>query len=60
MSEDFKQDGFNAGYGQSWRNAHHEEPVTEGDKHSFRVGFEEGRHRRRIADELDRELYGEE
>jgi hypothetical protein len=57
--EDYYSDGFNAGYGQSWRNQGHEAPQSDGDRYSYRTGQEEGERRREISRELDRELYGE-
>ena len=51
--EDYRQDGFNAGYGQGWRNNYHEQPYTDGDRYSYQTGYEEGSRRRRIADEVD-------
>lgn len=51
--EDYRQDGFNAGYGQGWRNNYHEQPYTDGDRYSYQTGYEEGSRRRRIADEVE-------
>jgi hypothetical protein len=53
--EDYYRDGFNNGYGESWRNNGHDGPQTEIDKYSYRRGIEDGERRRRIADELDNE-----
>ena len=53
---DYREDGYNAGRGCAWRNAYHEPPQTESDLYSYRVGYEEGERRRRLADEIDREL----
>ena len=57
--EDYYGDGFNAGYGHSERNSHHEFPQTDGDQYNYRQGMEEGRRKRQVSDEIDRELYGE-
>jgi hypothetical protein len=58
--EDYREDGYNAGRGQAWRNDHHEPPQTDGDRYSYCAGYEEGERRRRVADEVDRELYGDD
>ena len=59
---DYYQDGWDDGYGRD-RIDDGDYPVTESDKYSYRTGLEDGRRRRRIADEIDREfreLYGED
>jgi len=55
---DYRQDGFDDGYGQH-RDDFGDEPKTAGDEYSYREGFEDGQRRRVISDELDRELYGD-
>jgi hypothetical protein len=55
---DYFQDGFDDGYGR-YRIDDGDYPQSDSDKYSYRDGLEEGRIRRRIADELDRE-YEEE
>ena len=57
---DYREYGYNVGRGQAWRNAHHEPPQTDSDRYSYRAGYEEGEMRRRVADEIDRELYGDD
>lgn len=52
--EDFYQNGFDAGYGRK-HYGDREYPQTDGDKYSYEHGLDDGRRRRRIADELDRE-----
>lgn len=58
--EDYREDGYNAGRGQAWRNDHHEPPQTDGDRYSYRSGYEEGQRRQRVSAEIDRELYGDD
>jgi hypothetical protein len=53
--EDYYNDGFNAGRGQSWRNEGHGSPQSDGDRYSYRTGQEDGERRREISRELDRE-----
>ena len=55
--ENYYQDGFNAGYGRSHLNDHHENPQTDGDRYSYRRGHEDGQRRRDISNELEREGY---
>jgi len=55
--KDYYSDGFNVGYGQSWRNNGHDYPRSAGDDYSYRRGIEDGERRRKISDELDREGY---
>ena len=54
--EDFYNDGYNEGYGRSRRNDHHDPPQSDGDRHSFDQGREEGERHRRVAEEIDREI----
>ena len=51
--EDFRQDGFNDGYGQGYFNSGHEAPESDGDRYDYRVGREDGERRRRISEELE-------
>ncbi len=51
---DYYQDGFDDGYGR-YRIDDGDYPQSDSDWYSYRDGLEEGRRRRRIADELDRE-----
>lgn len=53
--EDYYDDGFNAGYGRSYLNDHHDSPRTDGERYDYQRGIEDGQRRRQIADELDRE-----
>ena len=55
--EDFYSDGYNVGYGQSYKNDNHDYPQSDGDRYSYRRGAEDGERRRRVSDELDREGY---
>ena len=55
--EDYYNDGFNLGYGQSWRNSGHDSPQTDGDRYSFERGIEDGNRRREISQELDSRGY---
>ena len=57
--EDFRSDGFNAGYGCPDRNHGHEDPQTDADRYSYNEGFQEGLRRRQLAEELAKELWGE-
>ena len=51
---DYYKDGFDDGYG-SYRDNDGDYPSTDGDSYSYRRGLEDGRRRRDISDELDRE-----
>jgi hypothetical protein len=55
--EDYYKDGFNVGYGNSYRNSGHDYPRSDSEAYSYRRGVEDGERRRRISDELDRECY---
>lgn len=57
--EEYYQDGYDSGYGNQ-KKPGHGWPQTDSDDYSYRHGQEEGRRRKRIADELDRELYGDD
>ena len=48
--------GFNDGLGESWRNNTHDYCETESDRASYRDGRKEGEYRRRLREEIDREL----
>lgn len=52
---DFYNDGFNDGYGNRTYSPR-EYPQTDQDDYSYCTGIEDGQRRRRISDELDREL----
>ena len=52
---DYYNDGYEQGYGREVDNEG-DYPKTEGDKYDYQRGLEEGRRRRRISDEIDREL----
>ena len=54
---DYRNDGFNDGYGKGTNSSFREYPQTDLDRHSYNDGLEEGRRRRKIADELDNEDY---
>jgi hypothetical protein len=54
--KDYYRDGVNVGRGESWRNNGHDYPQSEIDRYSYRRGIEEGEYRRRISDEVDREM----
>ena len=54
----YYQDGFDNGYGRD-HNGPREYPQNDGDDYSYRRGQEDGRRRRDIANELDREYWGE-
>lgn len=54
---DYYQDGFDAAYGRPFENFG-DFPLNDGDRWSFRRGIEDGQRRRRMADELDREQFG--
>ena len=56
--EDYYNDGYNAGRGWHWKNHGHDYPQTDCDRYSYERGREYGERRRRISDELDKELYG--
>ena len=56
--EDYWQDGFNEGYGRADSNEHHDSPQTDCDNFSFQLGKETGERHRKVADDLDREMYG--
>lgn len=56
---DYYDDGWNDGYGR-WRRDDGDCPTTDDERYSYRRGFEEGQRRRRVADEIDGGLYGEE
>ncbi len=51
--EDFRQDGFNDGYGRGYLNSGHEMPESDGEKYDYRTGREDGERRRRIREELE-------
>ena len=53
---DYYKDGYNIGRGHLWKNNGHEYPQTESDKYSYEKGIEEGIRKRKISDEIDREL----
>lgn len=55
--EDFYQDGFNVGYGQSHRNMGHDYPQSTIDRWSYEEGMRDGERRRRASYELDRDGY---
>ena len=59
-SEDWYGDGYNAGRGRSHLNRGHAMPQTDGDRYSYDLGREDGERHRRVAEELDRELYGDD
>ncbi|OQB40147.1 MAG: hypothetical protein BWY04_01438 [candidate division CPR1 bacterium ADurb.Bin160] len=52
---DYYQDGFDDGYGR-YRIDDGDYPQSDSDWYSYRDGLEEGRRRRRIADEISKEL----
>ena len=52
----YYNDGFDDSYGRE-HYGDRECPQTDGDKYSYRRGFEDGERRRRISDELEREGY---
>lgn len=54
---DYRQDGFNDGYGRH-RDNDGDYPQNDMDKYSYRSGYEEGRRRREISDELERDYFG--
>lgn len=60
MARDYYRDGFDTGYGRERRDYEDERPQSDGDSYSYRRGFEDGERRREIANELDREYYGDE
>jgi hypothetical protein len=51
---DYYQDGFDLGYGKN-HSGSRSYPTTDGDDYSYRQGVEDGRDRRNIANEIDRE-----
>ena len=51
--EDYYYDGFNSGYGRNYLNDNHEYPQNDGDKYSYRAGYEDGQRRRKIKEELE-------
>ena len=55
---DYYNDGFQQGYGRPNDNYDNDYPRSDGDRYSYRCGVEDGERRRRVSDELDRELYG--
>lgn len=55
--EDFYQDGFNVGYGQSHRNMGHDYPQSTIDRWSYEEDMRDGERRRRASYELDRDGY---
>ena len=57
MAENWYNDGFNNGYGQSYKNKGHDYPQTDGDKYSYTRGREDGERHRRISEELEKEGY---
>jgi hypothetical protein len=56
MASDFYQDGFDDGYGRG-KYGEREYPETDGDRYSYERGVEDGRRRKSISEELDREGY---
>ncbi len=55
---DFYDEGYNRGRGWTHKTTG-DFPQTAGDRASFESGYEYGERRRRISDELDREMYGD-
>jgi len=58
--ENYIQDGYNDGYGRRYLNNGHDQPMSDEDLYFYNKGYEEGRRRKEIADEIDEELYGDE
>ena len=58
--EDYYNDGYNSGYNREHLNDYHELPQTDGDRYSYRRGYEEGERHKQISDDLDREMYGDD
>lgn len=56
--EDFKRSGYNDGRGHDWKNRGCESPKTDSDRYSYRKGYEEGENHRKISEEIDKEMYG--
>lgn len=59
MFRDYYQDGFNDGYGRDYYNPDNDQPESACDQYSYRRGHEDGKRRREIANELDREYFGD-
>lgn len=60
MSGDSYLYGYNEGRGWGYRNSPFDEPRTESEKYDYERGKEYGEYRKRISDELDREMYGDD
>ena len=60
MTSNYYENGYNDGYGYDWKNNDDDHPITDSDWASYQNGYREGKRKRKISDEIDRELYGEE
>lgn len=57
--DDYYGIGFDFGY-RGYHDGPFDRPSNDGDDYSFRRGLEDGQRRRDIAQELDREQFGED
>jgi hypothetical protein len=51
MTRDYYDDGMRDGRGDAWRNGSEEYPASDGDRYSYRTGYEDGERRRKWHEE---------
>lgn len=56
--EDYYRDGYNHGRGRDYLNSGHELPHNLGDIYSYEEGRKYGEYRKKLSEEIDRELEG--